>query len=266
MEGQGDRNGFVLIEMVVVVAIVALLAALLAPVYAAARKQVYQFDCASRQRQLAKAVLMYSQDFDEGLPVGAAVDYFTDATGSSWDAAVIPYTTYHGPLSGVTALAAAGAIYRCPADRAARVAGAPRSFAMPMTGDSCLGSNRGVIGDWVREQRTLYTKPRMLAELSDQSGTLLLVEFFHPYNRLFGAWAAGIHGPVFAPGSCGTGILAQQDVPYLTGTPAEPMNHLGGSNYVFADSHARWLMPAQTFGPRGRPGDPQGMWTIAEDD
>lgn len=265
-ERRKRTTGFVLIELVVTVAIIALLFAIIAPVLAVARKQVSQYDCASRQRQLAKAVLMYTQDNDELLPVGAAFDYWTEATVSSWDAAITSYTSYHGPIDGVAALAQAGALYRCPIDRLTRDTGAPRSFAMTMTGDSCKGPNRGVMGDWMREGRTFYTKPRSLAELQDQSGTLLLVEFYHPLNKLFGGWAAGIHGPYISPGDCGTGPLAQESLPLPVQTLAQPLNHLGGFNYTFCDSHTKWLKPSQTLGPRRQPGAPQGMWTITEGD
>jgi type II secretory pathway pseudopilin PulG len=258
--------GFVLIELVVAVAILALLAAMLMPVFAAARKQVLQFDCSSRQRQLAKAVLMYTQDNDERMPIGAALDYWTEATITSWDAEVTPYTSYHGPVEGVAALSQAGALYRCPIDRLRRESAAPRSFAMTMTGDSCLGPNRGVMGNWAHEGRVLYATPRTLAELPDASGTLLLVEFFHPLNQLFGAWAAGIHGPYVSSDGCGTGPLAQESLPLPVKTQTQPLNHLGGFNYTFCDSHTKWLKPVMTLGPHGRPGDPQGMWTVAEGD
>lgn len=263
---RGSTTGFVLIELVVAVAILTILAAILMPVFATARRQVLQFDCSSRQRQLSRAVLMYTQDNDEFLPIGAAFDYWTEATVTSWDAGITPYTSYHGPLDGVAALARAGALYRCPIDRLPRDSGAPRSFAMTMTGDSCKGPNRGVLGDWTRAGRTLFTKPRSLAELPDQSGTLLLVEFFHPLNRLFGGWAAGIHGPFLTSGDCGTGPLAQELPPLPVQPQTQPLNHLGGFNYAFCDSHAKWLKPAQTLGPRGGPRDPQGMWTVAEGD
>jgi prepilin-type processing-associated H-X9-DG protein len=267
MDGQRERqHGFLLIEMVVTVAIIALLIAVIAPVLAAARKQVHKFDCASRERQLGTAVTMYTQDNDESLPVGAAFDYWTDATITSWDAAVTPYTSYHGPLTGVESLARAGALYQCPVDHLPREKGVTRSYAMTLTGGSCGGPNRGVMGDWMREGRTLYTKPRTLAELPDQSGTLLLVEFFHPLNRLFGGWAAGIHGPISTAGPCGTGPLAQETAGLVSAPTAEPLNHLGGFNYVYCDNHAKWQKPSQTLGPRGRPSDPRGAWTIADGD
>jgi prepilin-type processing-associated H-X9-DG protein len=264
--GKNNQAGFVLIDLVVSVAIIALLAAILTPVLATARKQVLQYDCSSRQRQLGKAILMYTQDYDEGLPVCAAFNRYSQQTISSWDAAVSTYTSYQGPVVETAALAASGAIFRCPLDRIQKEGDAPRSFAMPIAGNACMGDNEGVAGNWVYDSSSLYTHSRMLAELPDQSGTMLLVEFHHPLNRLFGGWAAGIHGPVYVPGECGTGPLAQERPEKTVKPSSDSMSHLGGYNYTFADGHAKWMQAIQTMGTAGKPGDPQGPWTIADND
>jgi prepilin-type N-terminal cleavage/methylation domain-containing protein/prepilin-type processing-associated H-X9-DG protein len=65
------RKGFTLIELLVVIAIIAILAAILFPVFAQAREKARQTACLSNQKQLATAVLMYSQDFDETFPMSA---------------------------------------------------------------------------------------------------------------------------------------------------------------------------------------------------
>jgi prepilin-type N-terminal cleavage/methylation domain-containing protein/prepilin-type processing-associated H-X9-DG protein len=63
--------GFTLIELLVVIAIIAILAAILFPVFARAREQARRSACLSNLKQLSLAVLMYGQDYDEVLPVGA---------------------------------------------------------------------------------------------------------------------------------------------------------------------------------------------------
>jgi prepilin-type N-terminal cleavage/methylation domain-containing protein/prepilin-type processing-associated H-X9-DG protein len=62
-----DR-GFTLIELLVVIAIIAILAAILFPVFAQARDKARQASCLSNTRQIGTAVMMYTQDHDEGLP------------------------------------------------------------------------------------------------------------------------------------------------------------------------------------------------------
>ncbi len=65
------RNGFTLIELLVVIAIIAILAAILFPVFAQAREKARQTSCLSNLKQIALGKIMYAQDYDESLPLGA---------------------------------------------------------------------------------------------------------------------------------------------------------------------------------------------------
>ncbi len=61
-------QGFTLIELLVVIAIIAILAAILFPVFSRAREKARQASCASNEKQLTLALLMYADDYDEILP------------------------------------------------------------------------------------------------------------------------------------------------------------------------------------------------------
>jgi prepilin-type N-terminal cleavage/methylation domain-containing protein/prepilin-type processing-associated H-X9-DG protein len=61
-------RGFTLIELLVVIAIIAILAAILFPVFAQARDRARAASCLSNQKQIATAVYMYVQDYDEMMP------------------------------------------------------------------------------------------------------------------------------------------------------------------------------------------------------
>src|SRR6185503_13635069 len=61
-------GGFTLVELLVVIAVIAILAALLFPVFAQARESARKANCLSNQRQLGAAIAMYTQDYDEQLP------------------------------------------------------------------------------------------------------------------------------------------------------------------------------------------------------
>jgi prepilin-type N-terminal cleavage/methylation domain-containing protein/prepilin-type processing-associated H-X9-DG protein len=58
-------RAFTLIELLVVIAIIAILAAILFPVFAQAREKARSASCASNLKQVALALQMYQQDYDE---------------------------------------------------------------------------------------------------------------------------------------------------------------------------------------------------------
>jgi len=63
------KRGFTLIELLVVIAIIAILAAILFPVFARAREAARRAVCLSNMRQLALAMIMYTNDHDDRFPL-----------------------------------------------------------------------------------------------------------------------------------------------------------------------------------------------------
>src|SRR5688572_3228503 len=87
------KKGFTLIELLVVIAIIAILAAILFPVFAQAREAARKTACMNNTKQLATAVAMYTQDFDE---LFAPNKYIQGATIYSFYDLHTPYTKNAG--------------------------------------------------------------------------------------------------------------------------------------------------------------------------
>ena len=90
------REGFTLIELLVVIAIIAILAAILFPVFARARENARKASCQSNLKQIGLSVYMYTEDYDERLPMGHTNNDGTQATDPStdsymWMDAIQPY-------------------------------------------------------------------------------------------------------------------------------------------------------------------------------
>jgi len=64
-----SSKGFTLIELLVVITIIAILAAILFPVFAQARESARKTSCLSNLNQMGKSVMMYVQDYDERFPM-----------------------------------------------------------------------------------------------------------------------------------------------------------------------------------------------------
>jgi prepilin-type N-terminal cleavage/methylation domain-containing protein/prepilin-type processing-associated H-X9-DG protein len=90
--GRGHNGAFTLIELLVVIGIIAVLAAILFPVYAQARASARNTTDLSNLRQIGIATMLYIQDYDERyVPVG------------SWnDPSITPYTNPQSPGPGLS--------------------------------------------------------------------------------------------------------------------------------------------------------------------
>lgn len=64
------RPAFTLVELLIVIAIIAILAAILFPVLARARENARRASCQSNLKQIALGATLYIQDYDEHFPLG----------------------------------------------------------------------------------------------------------------------------------------------------------------------------------------------------
>ena len=76
------RPAFTLVELLVVIGILAILAAMLFPVFARARENARRSSCQSNLKQLAMGALQYMQDYDEHFPLGITANSASDYSSS----------------------------------------------------------------------------------------------------------------------------------------------------------------------------------------
>jgi general secretion pathway protein G len=111
------RAGFTLIEVLTVIAIIAILAGLVFPVFASARGKAREITCISNLRQIGLGIRMYAQDYDELYPW--AVDPTDKLTPIIWSShpefqTQIPYMPYlHQVLQPYIR---SSELFHCPSD------------------------------------------------------------------------------------------------------------------------------------------------------
>jgi len=221
------RRGFTLIELLVVIAIIAILAAILFPVFAKAREKARQTACLSNCKQIANALLMYVQDYDETLP------FLTSCSA--------PENAHHAtaePQGKIFPYIKNVQVWQCPS--------AKRGLA--------LVANPGRNGGVAQNSGGEYTFPLdfaghtityggtekvMLNLACDFSGTpLSLAQITRPATC-----TAFTEAPTLS--NCGCARAIWPDGCCACDNPAERTEentrHNGGNNLVFCDGHAKWM-------------------------
>jgi prepilin-type N-terminal cleavage/methylation domain-containing protein/prepilin-type processing-associated H-X9-DG protein len=208
-------KGFTLIELLVVIAIIAILAAILFPVFAQAREKARQTACLSNTRQMASAVMMYTQDYDEIYPrtLSKYQGKFWPGSGfTPWQEALQPYVKNE-------------TIFRCPSS----------SFTEIFPG----GQQNLVHGHYAMNQCFGFEGS---GGAFGASPTVTIASLERPADIIF---AVDIWDKIY---------YAYNTRPYWwnwklgnnTGFYMPADRHNGGNNCVFSDGHAKWLSARET--------------------
>ena len=249
------RKGFTLIELLVVIAIIAILAAILFPVFQKVRENARRSQCLSNEKQLALAILMYTQDADESYPIGNSLwdtnGIWSNSSAGNWAVSILPYIKSNG-------------VFACPDDtlgntvdptapwfglRVSYVANGLQNVWSP-NGHNCLGlmcqgpANQTVTQAGVNSPSSVV----MLAE--GHSADLQKTGSGGNYTAGFNNIITGI--PFYIsqapPNQCGvSNNQAGTCGAYPNGVDgAISAHHNGLANFAFADGHVKSMIPAKT--------------------
>jgi prepilin-type N-terminal cleavage/methylation domain-containing protein/prepilin-type processing-associated H-X9-DG protein len=220
--GRPSSSAFTLIELLVVIAIIAILAAILFPVFAQARSKARATVALSNARQFGTALLMYAQDYDEGLPLTAHAGAM-----HSWIETVQPYVK-------------AKLMNRVLDDKSTNWV----NFDLPNDHPANVGRRRSSYAI-----NSLLAGPITLAAIETPAECVYIAEYRE--NR------AGDHlHPMCWPDRDGRGCLSNGSEfridPISTVPGRGEVEHdrfQTGAHYVFADGHAKWHRFEQTWNP-----------------
>lgn len=212
------HRGFTLVELLTVIAIIALLSAILFPVFSQVRKKGAQTVCLSNLSQLGKAIQMYITDTSGFIPTwcitynnpGSPPPNPTAAGTLTWDAVIMPYMKN-------------SEIVKCGSNPNANGKQA-RAYAIAHYTQRPVGSP-GASEQWYAV-RGCY-----LDEIPAPSRTVLLFE-------------KGMHPPTAWGDALGQNVWETHS--HIGATDySDAMFHFDGKNILYLDGHAKFSQSGQ---------------------
>jgi len=225
---KNKNSGFTLIELLVVIAIISILAAILFPVFARARENARRASCLSNLKQIGLGTMMYVQDYDEKFPLvvwedpctmsiggGSADHTYLKSSDKSIPAGNFNTSTggsiahYYSWMDFIFPYVKSMQLFVCPSDT-------------QTAGHASYGYNFFISGLKGGGTGSYPNKSPLSLSAINRSADIIV---FADYNS---AYVLDMESYTF----CYQSIVEAQD--------PHTFPHLGGSNFVFADGHAKW--------------------------
>lgn len=216
LPARGFTLGFTLIELLVVIAIIALLAAVLFPVFQKVRENARRAACESNLKQIGLAIVQYTQDNDEILPLGYT------GNNQSWRLLTNIY-------------AHSTSVYRCPSNPYGAIS-ARADDDPPVSFPVSYGANDTLLPVQVPG---LTPFPIILNQIQNPAQIFMVGESDGGGEKLNNP----PNDPILAP-PCDVGNGC--DNPEPDSHTDLYAGHMGRSNWLFADGHVRALRPTET--------------------
>jgi prepilin-type processing-associated H-X9-DG protein/prepilin-type N-terminal cleavage/methylation domain-containing protein len=212
-----NRSGFTLVEILVIISVIAILAAILFPVFSAAKDKAKQIACLSNMNQIGLATILYEQDYDDQIffrTVSANSVGRTRVRNPTYMSRTVNPSLYYGELwyNLLTPYDKSTKIWACPSD--ASPTQSPDSAGIAVIARSYIITS--AIEDLPETQ---VESPSMLIVVTEKK------------SAAGDTWLDEMDGD----------MLPQQAQPSAMNVPAN--RHEGGMNSSFFDGHAKWLTP-----------------------
>ena len=254
-----SKKGFTLIELLVVIAIIAILAAILFPVFAQAREKARQTSCLSNCKQIGTGLQLYTDDYDEALPMsifkgawtyldGTVTTYGTDPNigkenwvcGKVWSESTTSYADgahyFNQNWSWMDQLYPYVKnidIFKCPSN--------PKQ-TINNNGATTNGLPGYGINDILHSASWKNNSPFTLSQIKSTS-KLVFIGDAPTVNSSTGPRTVQTIAPyTYLPKSLGK--TPNYNVNY-TDTEKRGLKHSDGANFTFADGHAKYYKKMQ---------------------
>lgn len=164
------KEDFTLIELLIVVGVIAILAALLLPALTKSLDRASGIECRNNLKQLGTANAMYVNDSKDYLPMSK------DSKGLTWDRKLVPYLNYNVDDADTKSITDNWKIFSCPLDTITRQNNASiRSF--------CSNPTVYATNSWGES----WSRSRKISQIMNPTSRFMLYDLHCEWNCLMKA-------------------------------------------------------------------------------